>query len=264
MGAKERAALASGPFTADQLRSGDPYELSNGHAILTPPGGQRHGKSQVYGAQTLDSDPEAPGTAIDLGISPRPKELRAPDISVGTIPDAPGWARSAPPLAVEYADVGQDEDDLYLKIDELFQHGTRVIWVVRLAGERCVEIHEPGKKIRVARPGDALEAPGILANSVPVEALYDRDAAHEATLRNLLNRKGFRDLDDVKRRGREEGRTDGRRSALRAALFVLLQARGLTPSSDEAALIEGESDPDQLERWIARAATADAVARIFV
>lgn len=35
--------LAPGPFRADQIREGDPYELSNGHAILCLPTGMRGG-----------------------------------------------------------------------------------------------------------------------------------------------------------------------------------------------------------------------------
>jgi len=37
---------------------------------------------------------------------------------------------------------------------------------------------------RTAYPGQQLEAPGILANPVPVEALYDPDAARDVALRN--------------------------------------------------------------------------------
>nr|MBK7070512.1 hypothetical protein [Deltaproteobacteria bacterium] len=60
-----------------------------------------------------------------------------------------------------------------------------------------------------------LTAPGVLELPVPVRALYDRGAAHEVTLRNLLAAKGSRSLDAVReeaaRRGREEGREEGPR-----------------------------------------------------
>jgi hypothetical protein len=39
--------------------------------------------------------------------------------------------------------------------------------------------------------GELLEAPGVLRNPVPVQALYDADAANAATLRNLLQRAGY-------------------------------------------------------------------------
>src|SRR5207245_7292174 len=70
MKAKDRRAIAPGPFFADQIRPGDPYELSHGHAIFTPPGGQRHGRAQVHGGQTLETDPKVLSAAIDLGVSP--------------------------------------------------------------------------------------------------------------------------------------------------------------------------------------------------
>ena len=68
------------------------------------------------------------------------------------------------------------------------------IWVVRLTGPRRVEVHEKGRAMRLCMPGDELTAPGILKNPVPVLAMYDREAAHEATLRNLLQRRGYESL----------------------------------------------------------------------
>lgn len=95
--------------TADQLRMGDPYEVSNGHRIELCPAGGRGGRANLVGASVLDTDPAVQSAAIDTGFSPNKKVLRAPDIAVGDIPDAPGWVRGTPPLAVEYADTGQDE-----------------------------------------------------------------------------------------------------------------------------------------------------------
>ena len=176
--------------------------------------------------------------------------------------DEPGWASSAPPLAVEYADVGQDEGELQAKILELFENGTRILWVVRLVGERRVEIYEPGKRMRVAKAGSQLLAPGILANPVPVEAMWDRAASHEATLRNLLNRKGYANLEAVKAEGREDGREDGAR-ALRQALAAVLTARGLAPRPADQARIATERDLAKLGKWVALAATATSVSAVL-
>src|ERR1700741_4229134 len=114
-----------GPFRADQLHSGDPYELSNGHPVHCLPTGRRGGRATSVGDGVLASDPAVPDVGVDVGYSPSPETLRAPDLSVGEIPDEPGWAQGAPPLAVEYADTGQDEADLQIKIRELFAAGTR-------------------------------------------------------------------------------------------------------------------------------------------
>ncbi|WP_437645323.1 Uma2 family endonuclease [Sorangium sp. So ce362] len=246
-------------MTADQLRPGDPYELSEGRLVECLPSGRRGGRSNGTGFEVLDSDPLAEAAAVDLGVSLRPEMLRAPDIAVGPIPDEPGWATEAPPLAVEYADTGQDEAELQSKIDELLAAGTRWIWVVRLQGTRRVELYEasgsagqkaPARRARasvgaqktrrlparVAFPGEALVAPGVLKNPVLVEALYDREAAHEATLRNLLQRRGYADIEAV----REEGHTRGLRTAVRDLCEVL----GIALPPDREAALEAMAGPE--------------------
>ncbi|HXU32848.1 MAG TPA: hypothetical protein VN851_19935, partial [Thermoanaerobaculia bacterium] len=59
--------------------------------------------------------------------APTPETLRAPDIAVGNVPNAPDWVQGAPPLAVEYADTGQDEKELAVKISELLAAGTQIV-----------------------------------------------------------------------------------------------------------------------------------------
>ena len=244
-----------GPFRADQIRPGDPYELSNGHAIFTMGTGGRGSRANLVGGSVLETDPAVEEAGIDTGYAPSPDTLRAPDVAVGNVPDAPGWVDGAPPLAVEYADTGQDEKDLAKKISELFAAGTQLIWVVRLTGPRQVEVHEPGRAMRLAGPGDELRAPGILQNPVLVEALYDRKAAHQATLRNLLQRRGYQDLDEV--------RAEGRVQALRDAVLAVLSARGLSADDTARAALDGCRDLETLQRWLAAAAVAGASSEIF-
>ncbi|CAK0780790.1 hypothetical protein CCP3SC15_70045 [Gammaproteobacteria bacterium] len=190
MRTKNPLRQTQGPFFAEHLRPGDPYELSNGHPIECMPGGGRHAQANLSGGFALETDPGVDSAGIDAGYSFGPQYLRAPDIAVGNVPNEPGWVKGVPPLAVEYADVGQNERELQEKIVELLNAGTRYVWVVRLSGLRRVEVYELGKKCRVALPGQQLRAPGILKNPVPIEALYDREAAHETALRNLLQRQG--------------------------------------------------------------------------
>src|SRR5580704_69418 len=245
-----------GPYRADQIRSGEPCELSNGHRILSMGTGRRGGRANLVGGEVLETDPAVKSAGVDVGFSRDPAHLRAPDVSVGDIADEPGWDPNAPPLAVEYADRGQDEVELKLKIAELLEAGTKHVWVVRLTGPRRVEVHEKGRKMRLAKPGDDLVAPGILKNPVPVLALYDRDAAHEATLRNLLQRRGYESLDAVRVEGRNEGRNEGKVEGQRHALFVLLAARGLALSEAQRARIDETEDVALLDIWIVQAATA--------
>jgi hypothetical protein len=120
---------APGPFRAEQFHDGDPYELSDGHAIRCLPGGLRHGSAQIEGGRVLASDPAARGrVGVEVGVAFNDdKNLRAPDVIVADVEPAPGWLRSVPPLALEYADTGQDETELAAKISELHTGGTRYV-----------------------------------------------------------------------------------------------------------------------------------------
>ena len=212
-----------GPFKAEHLRSGDPYELSNGHAIQCLPTGGRGSRANLLGGTVLDSDPAVDEAGVDTGFAPEPGTLRAPDVAVGKIPDVPGWVQGAPSLALEYADSGQDEVALAEKIADLLAAGTRMVWVVRLSGPHCVEVHRPQQPVQLYQPGQLLEAPGVLKNPVPVEALYDRDVAHAVTLRNLLQRLGYSDLEAVHAAGEAQGRVEGEaKGILDGSIAVLL------------------------------------------
>jgi hypothetical protein len=183
MDLKELRAESRGPFRSEQLREGDRYELSRGHAIYCAPNGGAGARCTIAGAQVLDSDPMVDSAGIDVGYALEEGTLRAPAIAIGGVPDAHSWVQGAsPPLAVEYAGTGQDEQDLRIKIHELLAHGARFVWVIRLVGPRRVEVHVTGQPLQVLGPGQQLTAPGVLQNPVPVEEHYDREAAHEATL----------------------------------------------------------------------------------
>jgi len=246
---------SKGPFRADQIRSGDPYELSNGHAIQCMTTGGRGSRANLQGGSMLDSDPSVEEAGIDTGYSPSSDMLRAPDVAVGNVPNTPGWVQGAPPLAVEYCDTGQDEKELAAKISELLAAGTRIVWVVHLSGPRRVEVHENGQEPRLVRPGEELTAPGILQNPIPVDALYDRQAAHAVTFRNLLQRQGYRDLDEV--------RNEGQLQALRDSILAVLQARGLSVDDAARSALAAIADLAVLRRLLTRAATASTADEVF-
>ncbi len=259
-----------GPFRADQLYPGDPYELSNGHPIQCLPTGSRGGRATNVGGGVLASDPAVEEVGVDVGFSPSPEMLRAPDLSVGEMPDQPGWVQGVPTLAVEYADTGQDEAELQIKIQELFAAGTRFIWVVRLIGPRRVEVHQPGQKMRIANPGEQLVAPGVLANPVPVEALYDRQAANRVIFRNLLQREGYESLDEVRAEGEAQGRAEGEAQGrsegaalgraegeiegLRKAIVAVLAGRGVALDDDLRNALAATHAPLVLESALRQAA----------
>ena len=235
-----------GPFRADQLRDGDRYELTNGHPIYCAPSGRDHAGPNATGAALLDSDPDVQWTGVDAGYSPDPGTLRAPDVSVAGRTGVPGgdggWIPEAPPLALEYAARGQDEADLRTKIADLLAHGTRLVWVVRLIGPRRVEVHAPGQPMQTLGVGEQLLAPGILRNPVPVAALFDRAAAQDMILRNLLQRRGYTDLAAIHEAGRKEGLAD--------AILTVLSARGLAVDDCTRERLRSTRDPERRRAWL--------------
>jgi Uma2 family endonuclease len=280
-----------GPFTADDIRPGSRYELHDGHPIYCAPTGGDGARSTIAGAEVLDTDPAVEEAGVDAGYTPERRMLRGPDVAVGNVPDKLGWIPGVPPLAVEYASIGQDEGSLQLKIGDFLAAGTRHVWVVRLVGPRRVEVYERDKAVRTLGPGEELSAPGILQNTVPVEALYDRRAAHEVTLRNLLQRRGYESLDAVLEEGRKEGVAEGRKEGVAegrkegvaegrkegvaegrkegvavgraAAVLAVLEARGVAVPEAERARILACRDLPQIDAWLRRAASANAITDVF-
>lgn len=80
---------SEGPFFAEPPRSGDPYELSKGHPIQCLPSDGRHAKSNLVGGLVVESDPHVESAGVDAGYAFLDKDLRAPDIAVGNVPDEP-------------------------------------------------------------------------------------------------------------------------------------------------------------------------------
>ena len=58
---------AEGPFRADQLKEGDRYELSHGHAIYCAPSRSRHASKNLTAASMLESDPDVEWAGVDAG-----------------------------------------------------------------------------------------------------------------------------------------------------------------------------------------------------
>jgi hypothetical protein len=212
----------------------------------------------------IASDPKVRRAGIDAGFAPDDLNIRAPDVAIIPEEGGPGWIPGVPGFAVEYAGVGQDEAGLQSKIADFLARGTRVVWVVRLVGPRRVEVYEPNAGVRTLGPGETLRAPEFLENAVPVDALWDPEVADRVTLRNLLGRFGYRDVEAIREEGRADGREEGRmegeaegaRAEVRAALRTVLAARGLTLDAEQQARVEREGELLRLRAWLERAATA--------
>lgn len=123
-----RKQMGDGPFRPEQLRSGDPYEVSRGHAVFCAPTGADGSGPNGRGFLVIDSDPKVKSAGVDTGFQLGPLTMRAPDVAAGDFDERPGWVQGVPPLAIEYASVGQDEHELNEKIDDLMSAGTQHLW----------------------------------------------------------------------------------------------------------------------------------------
>ncbi|MBI2377634.1 MAG: Uma2 family endonuclease [Deltaproteobacteria bacterium] len=228
----------TGPFHADDLTPGERYELVDGHPMYQAATGGDGASTVAVGVQAIGSDPGAEETGVDPGYVLDDTNVRAPDIAVGNVPDARGFIKGVPRLAVEYAGQRQDEVRLQEKIQAFLSRGTEQIWVVRLIGPRRVEVYRPGAAVVTLSTGQSLLAAGILEYPIPVEALFDKQSARAVALRNYLSDVGYTSIDEIKSAGREEGREQGRCSALRDAIRDVLAARmiAIDPGLDEGLL----------------------------
>ena len=105
-----------GSFTIDHVAEGSRYELYNGHPVYCAPAGGDHASATSATSLVLGTDPEVEEVGTDVGYSSGPRQLRAPDVAVGNVPNKPGWVAGAPRLAVEHASRGQDEEELMAKV----------------------------------------------------------------------------------------------------------------------------------------------------
>ena len=135
----------------------------------------------------------------------------------------------------------------------MHRRGVRRIFAVWVKGPRRVCEWSP--ESRSWRPLDAdarIEDPCLVA-PLAVAALLDAAAADNAVLEALAV-KGNPAL--RRREAAAEARGEARSKA--AAIFEVLEARGIAVSTDQRQLILGCQDLDRLGRWLRRAAVASS------
>ena len=252
-----------GPWRAHHIREGEPYEVSNGHLLYCLHNDGPRSRAHSAAAGVLSAAAPHPYCALlDAGFTwSRGRYLRAPNLAVGSVDsEDPGWVVIPPQLALEYTDDRKDEHYLPCKLAELFELGTRLIWVVHLTGPLRVEIHEPGTPPRIVEADDMLAAPGILAGAFPVRALIDPEVARKAVLHFLLAKKGYPSLEAVREEGRQQGLAEARHEIRvaqgRTLLRSQLAARGWTLPTPLDARITACTDLPTLMRWLIQVAVA--------
>lgn len=265
------------------IHDDEPCELSDGQRIVCLPASGRHMGGAGRGLKVIASDAGARriGTVgPEGGVSTGPHMLRAPDVLLSAEAETGGWITTAPPLALEIADRGQDEAELQKKIQELLVAGTKYYWVVRNTGPRRVEVYTtPGEGPLVVLSGGEVDAAGVLDAPIPVDAFYDEEVADRIALRNMLAPYGYQSVEELKAavraearsegkaegkaEGRAEGKAEGKAEGVARAIIAVLQARELQVSEEVSARLLAERDLNLLNVLLRRALTVQAAAQIL-
>ena len=205
----------------------------------------------------------------DVGVTLSDDTMVAPRCTVARRgDDSRGWTKVVPPLAVEIAGVGRYEKSLQKKNPKLLESGTRYLWVVGLEGEQRVEVHEPGREMRVAHRVELLSAPEVLHNDVPVDVFFDDALARKLRLRNLMQLLGYDSYESAVQKWKEEGHAEGRAEGIEEGtrrtgriLSKLFQLRfGTTPNWVKDRVSTASLDElDLLAERILTAADIDSV-----
>ncbi len=137
--------------------AGKRYELVRGELQETPPAGGYHGNvaftiASIIGAYIRGKDLGVGFTAETGFVTRRaPDSVRAPDVAFvskerlagGRAPD--GFVQTAPDLAVEVVSPNDSASAIDAKVNEYFDAGASLVWVV-YPGTRSVTVHlSPGE-----------------------------------------------------------------------------------------------------------------------
>jgi Uma2 family endonuclease len=117
-----------------------------------------------------------------LDLRPRVDRERRPDVAFVSferwgrdrrIPRARSWA-VVPDLAVEIISLTNTADEVAAKLEEYYQAGAKLVWVVYPA-QMKIYVYRSTSQIRVLAPGDELDGGDVLPGlCVPVRDLFEK------------------------------------------------------------------------------------------
>jgi hypothetical protein len=258
---RARAAL---PAIDDRLAVPETRsEVLDGAVVHVPPADEPHGTRHAQVTALLEAHAAARfDVACDMLTRTSETSDVAPDVSVfPDDPDPETGGRQIEQLAFEIVST----ESLSHAGGKAAKLVARRVFAIDVERSRALEWSASLGTWTVldgaARIGDpALEA------ALPVEMLVRAARTDDAIAHALLVKRNPV-LEAVRAQDRAEGEIKGRiegeiKGEIRA-LLVLLGQRGI--SVDDAALerIQGERDPQQLDRWIAGAATCTTIAELF-
>jgi Uma2 family endonuclease len=234
------------------------YEMYDGELVYVSPADPPHGERHLQLAALIEAHTgfEFEAAADLLTRTSRTDDV-APDVSVyPAAPDPTTGGRQLEQLAFEIIST-QSLGRATAKAVKLTARGVRRVLAIDVERSRVLEWssdrstwHELDAAGQVADP--ALEVP------LPIEAMVHAAKADDAVARALLARHNPV-IEAVRAEDRAAGKIEGKLEGL----FAILAARDMDPDSAARERILCERDPQRLDRWIVRAATAATLAEVL-
>jgi Uma2 family endonuclease len=256
---------------------GTRYEIEDGVLVQVPPADEPHGTlhAQLSALVEIHAGSER-DVAVDMLTRTSQTSDVAPDVSVfPRARDPHTGGRQLEELAFEIVST-QSLSDAGRKAAKLVARGVRRVFAIDLARARALEWSAELATWSVLDPAGSIED-RALAVPLPIELLVRGANADDAIARALLAKHNpvlERALGDAvasaRAEGKQEGLAEGKQEGLAEgavrgkidALLVMLATRGAVEPGHRAR-IQGERDPAQLDRWIARVAGGGTLADLL-
>ncbi|MFW6079017.1 MAG: Uma2 family endonuclease [Gemmatimonadota bacterium] len=148
-------------------------ELVRGRVVREPPAGFEHGRRAVRIASPIDAYVREHELGVVLAaetgfvLAEDPPTVRAPDVAfvaADRVPegeDAQSFARLAPDLAVEVVSPSNTMSQLYAKVTDYLDAGTRLVWLAD-SSNRIVTVLDAAGRVRLLRAGETLDGGDVL------------------------------------------------------------------------------------------------------
>jgi len=238
------------------------YEVHDGAVVhvspADPPHATRHSKIsalvEAHAAEDFD-------VASDMLTRTSETNDIAPDVSVfPCAPDPDTGGRQLEQLAFEVAST-ESLGHAAAKAAKLVARGVRRVFAIDVERGRAVEWSPSLASWRVLDPSTYIEDPALAA-PLPVSALLHAAKADDAVARALIAKRNP-EIEAAIATQALQARAEGKQEGIAESLLAILSARGVALAVAERMRILGERDPATLARWVVRALTCDAAARLF-
>jgi hypothetical protein len=247
--------------------------MHDGELVYVSPADPPHAERHVQLAALIEAHT---GIAFEVAADLLTRTSRSDDIApdVSIYPDAPDprtGVRQLEQLAFEIIST-QSLGDAGAKAAKLTRRGVRRVFVIDVPRSRVLEWSIQRGAWQELDAASHIED-AALEVPLPVAAMVHAAKADDAVARALVARRNpvieaVRAEDraqakiEGKLEGNIEGNIEGKLEGKIEALLAILAARDIEAAVARDRIV-GERDPQRLDRWIARAATASTLAEVL-